>query len=171
MVLDCYIVHGNDREKAFTHEDDPRIKDIMLCGGMMSGNGADGSFRGKAYEPLVSELMQKEDEVENSYIWHLPDEEDAHGTALELKEQADALADFLCSVESDAKEQDLLIDDGKPTLSPETIIYQYPFDNVNIYKGIAGRAVQYEYTYQEVQDLELLLRCASERGAVMTVWW
>ena len=38
----------------------------------------------------------------------------------------------------------------------DTIVYQY--------KG-------WEYTYQEVQDLELLLRCASERGAVMTVWW
>ena len=50
MGLDCYIVHGNDRDKGFTHEDDDRIKDINLCGGMLSGSGSDGSFRGKVYE-------------------------------------------------------------------------------------------------------------------------
>ena len=152
MGLDCYVVHGNDREKDFTHEDDPRIKDINLCGGMLSGFGADGSFRGKWYEPLMDELMQED------CIWHI-EGEDAHITAQELKEQAQALADLLHAVESDAKEQDLLIDDGKTTLSPETIIYQ------------THHASPYEYTYQEVQDLELLLRCASERGAVMLCWW
>ena len=84
--------------------------------------------------------------------------EDSFGVLPEwLKEQAQALADLLHAVESDAKEQDLLIDDGKATLSPETIIYQTRND--------------WEYTYQEVQDLELLLRCASERGAVMLCWW
>lgn len=150
MGLDCYIVHSNDREKPFTAEDDPRIKDINLCGGMMSGNGADGSFRGKAYEPLMDELMGDDG------IWHMP--EDSFGVLPEwLKEQAKALADLLHAVESDAKEQDLLIDDGKATLLPETIIYQTRND--------------WEYTYQEVQDLELLLRCASERGAVMLCWW
>ena len=152
MGLDCYIVHGNDREKGFTHEDDPRIKDVNLCGGMMSGYGANGSFRGKWYEPLVDELMQED------CIWHI-EGEDAHITAQELKEQAQALADLLHAVESDAKEQDLLIDDGKATLSPETIIYQ------------THHASPYEYNYQEVKDLELLLRCASERGAVMLCWW
>ena len=152
MGLDCYVVHGNDREKDFTHEDDPRIKDVNLCGGMMSGYGANGSFRGKWYEPLVDELMQED------CIWHI-EGEDAHITAQELKEQAQALADLLHAVESDAKEQDLLIDDGKTTLLPETIIYQ------------THHAVPYEYTYQEVKDLELLLRCASERGAVMLCWW
>jgi len=152
MGLDCYVVHGNDREKDFTHEDDPRIKDVNLCGGMLSGYGADGSFRGKWYEPLVDELMQED------CIWHI-EGEDAHITAQELKEQAQALADLLHAVESDAKEQDLLIDDGKTTLLPETIIYQ------------THHASPYEYTYQEVKDLELLLRCASERGAVMLCWW
>jgi len=152
MGLDCYVVHGNDREKDFTHEDDPRIKDINLCGGMLSGYGADGSFRGKWYEPLVDELMQED------CIWHI-EGEDAHITAQELKEQAQALADLLHAVESDAKEQDLLIDDGKTTLLPETIIYQ------------THHGSPYEYTYQEVKDLELLLRCASERGAVMLCWW
>ena len=43
MGLDCYIVHGNDRSKDFTSEDEPRIKDVNLCGGMMSGHGADRS--------------------------------------------------------------------------------------------------------------------------------
>ena len=95
MGLDCYVVHGNDREKDFTHEDEPRIKDINLCGGMMSGHGADGSFRGKWYEPLMDELMQEEG------IWHI-DGEDAHITAQELKEQAQALADLLHSIEWDA---------------------------------------------------------------------
>ena len=44
MGLDCFIAHGNDRDKPFTHEDDDRIKDINLCGGMLSGHGADGSL-------------------------------------------------------------------------------------------------------------------------------
>ena len=119
----------------------------------MSGNGADGSFRGKAYEPLIDDLMEDE------YIWHLEaDDELAHVTAQELKEQAEALADLLHSVESDAKEQDLLIDDGKVTLLPDTIVYKTD-------------RMEAEYTYQEIQDLELLLRCASERGAVMVCWW
>ena len=94
MGLDCYIVHGNDRSKDFTSEDEPRIKDVNLCGGMMSGHGADGSFRGKFYEPLIDELL------ETDYLWHI-EGEDAHITAQELKEQAEALADLLHSVESD----------------------------------------------------------------------
>ena len=28
MGLDCYIRHGNDHDKAFTQEDDERLKDI-----------------------------------------------------------------------------------------------------------------------------------------------
>ena len=144
MGLDCYVVHGNDREKDFTHEDDPRIKDINLCGGMMSGHGADGSFRGKWYEPLMDELM------EDDGIWHI--EENSHVSAQELKEHAQALADLLHSIEWDAREEEL-------TLEPDTIVYQ------------THHASPYEYNYQEVQDLELLLRCASERGAVMLCWW
>ena len=144
MGLDCYVVHGNDRGKDFTHEDDPRIKDINLCGGMFSNFGADGSFRGKFYEPLMDELMQEKG------IWHI--EENSHVPAQELKEQAQALADLLHSIEGDAREEEL-------TLEPDTIIYQ------------THNASPCEYTYQEVQDLELLLRCASERGAVMLCWW
>ena len=144
MGLDCYIVHGNDRSKDFTAEDEPRIKDVSLCGGIMSGHGADGSFRGKWYEPLIDELL------ETDYLWHI-EGEDAHITAQQLKEQADALADLLHSVESDAKHLE-------QTLEPETIVYKTD-------------RMEAEYTYQEIQDLELLLRCASERGAVMVCWW
>ena len=144
MGLDCYIVHGNDRSKDFTSEDEPRIKDVNLCGGMMSGHGADGSFRGKFYEPLIDELMQED------CIWHI--EENSHVPAQELKEQALALADLLHAIESDAKEEER-------TLEPDTIVYQ-------------TRGWQkYEYQYQDLKDLELLLRCASERGAVMVCWW
>jgi hypothetical protein len=144
MGLDCYIVHGNDRSKDFTAEDEPRIKDVSLCGGIMSGHGADGSFRGKWYEPLIDELL------ETDYLWHI-EGENAHITAQQLKEQAEALADLLHSVESDAKHLE-------QTLEPETIVYKTD-------------RMEAEYTYQEIQDLELLLRCASERGAVMVCWW
>ena len=143
MGLDCYIVHGNDRDKAFTHEDDDRIKDITLCGAMLSGNGANGSFRGKVYEPLVGELMNEPG------LWHL-EGEDAHITSQELKEQADALGQLITAKLEDADELDEVVED-------DTIIYQ--------------SSIGYEYTFKEVCDLETLFRVASERGAVMTVWW
>jgi hypothetical protein len=144
MGLDCYIVHGNDRKKAFTHEDDPRIKDINLCGGMLSGHGADGSFRGKWYDPLVSELLEED------CVWY-PDQGE-YIQADQLKKQAKVLADLIHAVESDAREEER-------TLKPDTIIYQtkHPYP--------------YEYSYQEIQDLELLLRCGSERGCVMECWY
>ena len=144
MGLDCYIVHGNDRDKSFTHEDDERIKDINLCGGMMSGHGSDGSFRGKVYEPLIDDLMQHE-----GGIWHL-EGEDAHITSQELKEQADALGQLITAKLEDADELDEVLKD-------DTIIYQ--------------SSIGYEYTFKEVCDLETLFRVASERGAVMHVWW
>ena len=143
MGLDCYVVHGNDRDKPFTHKDDDRIKDINLCGGMMSGDGNDGSFRGKVYEPLVAELMDEPD------IWHL-DGEDAHITSQELKEQADALGQLITAKLEDADELDEVLED-------DSIVYQHEWGN--------------EYTFKEVCDLETLFRVASERGAVMTVWW
>ena len=143
MGLDCYIVHGNDRDKGFTHEDDDRIKDINLCGGMLSGSGSDGSFRGKVYEPLVGELM------EHPYLWHI-EGEDAHITSQELKQQADALGQLITAKLEDAEWFEEVIED-------DTIIYQSKHG--------------YEYTFKEVCDLETLFRVASERGAVMTVWW
>ena len=143
MGLDCYKVHGNDRDKGFTHEDDDRIKDINLCGGMLSGSGSDGSFRGKVYEPLVGELM------EHPYLWHI-EGEDAHITSQELKQQADALGQLITAKLEDAEWFEEVVED-------DTIIYQSKHG--------------YEYTFKEVCDLETLFRVASERGAVMTVWW
>ena len=147
MGLDCYIVHGNDQDKAFTHEDDERLKDINLCGGMLSGSGSDGSFRGKFYEPLMDELM------DTSGIWHKREEYDnpPYVTSDELKEQADALADFIQLKVDIADEDGIVIGD-------DDIIYSSG-DGYN------------EYTYREVWDLLTLLRVASERKAVMHVWW
>ena len=85
MGLDCYLVHGNDRDKPFTSEDAEEIKDVQLCGGMLSGGGSDGSFRGKIYEPFVDKVMGTQG------IWHIPDEEDSYVTSDELKEQAEQI--------------------------------------------------------------------------------
>ena len=147
MGLDCYIVHGNDHDKAFTYEDDERIKDVSLCGGMLSGGGNDGSFRGKAYEPLIDELMQHD-----GGIWHKSEDDNPpYVTSDELKEQADALASFLEVLDEDYTAE-------KRELRDDDIIYQTN-------DGWA------EYTYKEVKDLMTLLRVASERKAIMHVWW
>ena len=147
MGLDCYIVHGNDHDKAFTHEDDERIKDVSLCGGMLSGGGNDGSFRGKVYEPLIDDLMQHE-----GGIWH-KSENDAppYVTSEELKEQAEVLEHFI---------QEILAEMEAPpseTYDDDTIVYQ-----------VDDWA---EYTLGEVKDLATLLGVAGKRGAVMHVWW
>jgi hypothetical protein len=148
MGLDCYIVHGNDHDKAFTSEDAEELKDVQLCGSMFtSGHGSDGSFRGKVYEPLIDDLMQHE-----GGIWHKT-EHDAppYVTSEELKEQAEALADFIQLKVDIADEDGVVIGD-------DDIIYSSG-DGYN------------EYTYREVWDLLTLLRVAGKRGAVMHVWW
>ena len=146
MGLDCYIVHGNNQDKAFTHEDDERLKDINLCGGMLSGSGSDGSFRGKVYEPLVDNLMEYD-----GGIWHKDDSDDPpYVTSDELKEQAEALEELI-QLKIDIMEED------DETYDDDTIIYQ-----VNNWA---------EYTLGEVKDLATLLGVAGKRGAVMHVWW
>lgn len=145
MGLDCYIVHANNRDEPFTHKDDERIKDVNLCGGMLSGGGSDGSFRGKVYEPLLDELMN------TMGIWHKGEEDDYIVSADELKEQADILADFIQLKVDIADEDGIVIGD-------DDIIHQ-------THNGWA------EYTYREVWDLLTLLRVASERKAVMCVWY
>jgi hypothetical protein len=155
MGLDCYIVHANDHDKAFTHKDDERIKDVSLCGGMLSGGGSDGSFRGKVYEPLIDDLMQHD-----GGIWHkTEDDNPPYVTSDELKEQAEALEEFLHTVReeygvsgSDPNDTNCPLD-----IDDDTIVYQA--------KDWA------EYTLSEVKDLATLLRVASERKAVMHVWW
>ena len=145
MGLDCYIVHNNDRERKFTHEDDDRIKDINLCGGMFSGFGVDGSFRGKFYNPLIFELSNGE------HTWYIDQsDEDPYIYSDTLKEQADLLADLI-QVKVDIADEDGIV------IGDEDIIYQ--------------SRCNCEYTYKEVQDLEILLRVAAGRKAVMTVWY
>ena len=144
MGLDCYMVHGNDRDKPFTHEDDDRIKDISLCGGLFSGYGRDGSFRGKVYDPLIRELS------EGRHTWYIDQDEDAYIPSVALKEQANLLAELIQAKVDIADEENIVIGD-------EDIIYQSKCNN--------------EYTYKEVMDLMTLLRVAAERRAVMTVWY
>jgi hypothetical protein len=141
MGLDCYIVHGNDRDKAFTSKDDERIKDVSLCGGMFSGYGNDGSFRGKVYEPLIQELSN------GDHTWYIEQDEDNYIPTNILEQQADLLSGFIIDItdEHDNKLKDTDI----------------------VHTSIHGE----EYTLKEVQDLETLLRVAAERKAVMTVWY
>ena len=149
MGLDCYVVHGNDRDKSFTYEDDDRIKNVQLCGGMFSGGGFDGSFRGKVYDPLIQELSNGE------HTWYIEQEEDAFIPTDKLKEQAEMLESFFLIVEEDSQEDGI-------ELTDDTIVYQ-----------TKGRYSSYEeeYTYREVHDLMTLLKVASERKAVMCVWY
>ena len=149
MGLDCYIVHANNRDEPFTHKDDERIKDVNLCGGMLSGGGSDGSFRGKVYEPLLDELMN------TMGIWHKGEEDDYIVSADELKEQANALANFI-------QGKIEYIEDTGETYDDETII-DIPVQPLH------GRFA--EYTLGELKDLETLLRVAAERRAVMCVWY
>ena len=148
MGLDCYIVHGNDHDKAFTSEDAEELKDVQLCGSMFtSGHGSDGSFRGKVYEPLIDDLMQHE-----GGIWHKSEDDDPdYVTSDELKAQAKVLEHFI---------QEILAEMEAPpseTYDDDTIVYQ-----------VDDWA---EYTLGEVKDLATLLGVAGKRGAVMHVWW
>lgn len=145
MGLDCYIVHANNRDEPFTYKDDDRIKDVSLCGGMLSGGGSDGSFRGKVYEPLIDEIMGED------HIWHKQGEDVV--TTDELKEQAIALGDLMTDLLSNAEGEGIVLED-------DTVVYQ-----------LTDSYYDAEYTWKEICDLERLLRVASERRAVMEVWW
>ena len=150
MGLDCYIVHANDRDKAFTSEDDDRIENVQLCGGLFSGNGFDGSFRGKVYDPLIQELS------EGQHTWYIDQEdEDAYIPSDKLKEQAELLESFLEVLDEDYTAE-------KRELKDDDIVYQ-------THKRFSP--YEEEYTYKEVHDLMTLLRVASERKAVMCVWY
>ena len=141
MGLDCYIVHGNDRDKPFTHEDDERIKDVNLCGGMFSGYGNDGSFRGKVYDPLIQELSN------GVHTWYIEQDEDNYIPTDILEQQADLLSGFIIDI----------TDEHDDKLKDTDIVHTSRHGE--------------EYTLKEVQDLETLLRVAAERKAVMTVWY
>ena len=92
MGLDCYIVHGNDRDKPFTHEDDERLKDVRLCGGLFSGSGSDGSVRGKGYEALIQELSN------GDHTWYIEQDEDNYIPTDTLEQQADLLSGFIVDI-------------------------------------------------------------------------
>ena len=149
MGLDCYIVHGNDRDKPFTHEDDERIKDVRLCGGLFSGGGSDGSFRGKVYDPIIRQLS------EGKHTWYLDDHDDFIPSDV-LKEQADLLAELIQAEVDLADEEGRVIGDDDIIL---TISDEYAYYHNE------------EFTYKEIDNLMTLLRVAAERKAVMTVWW
>ena len=159
MGLDCYIVHGNDHDKPFTHNDDERIKDINLCGWMLSGTGSSGSFRGKAYEPLVDDLMEHE-----GGIWHKSSDEDPpYVTSDELKAQAKILEAFLYNVRA---ESGVFANTENPEDESTWLDMDIDDDNI-VYTTTHG----WEYTYGEVKDLATLLGIAGKRGAIMHVWW
>ena len=105
MGLDCYIVHANNRDEPFTYKDDDRIKDVRLCGGMLSGGGSDGSFRGKVYEPLMDEIMGED------HIWHKQEFDDYTVTTDELGIQADALGDLMTDLLSNAEGEGIVLED------------------------------------------------------------
>lgn len=149
MGLDCYIVHGNDRDKGFTSIDDERLKDIQLCGGLFSGGGSDGSFRGKVYNPLIQELSDGE------HSWYIEQDEDAYIPSDILKQQADLLESFLEVLDEDYTAE-------KRELKDDDIVY-------TTHKRFSP--YEEEYTYKEVKDLMTLLRVAAERRAVMCVWY
>jgi hypothetical protein len=150
MGLDCYIVHGNDRDKPFTHKDDERLKDVRLCGGLFSGYGRDGSFRGKVYDPIIQELS------EGKHTWYINQDEDNFIPSDVLKEQADLLAELIQAKVDIADEEGIVIGD-------DDIIYT----TSSKYTPYDGE----EFTYKEIDDLMTLLRVAAERKAVMTVWY
>jgi len=147
MGLDCYIVHANNRDEPFTYKDDERLKDINLCGGMLSGGGSDGSFRGKVYEPLIDELTGED------HIWHKQEFDDYTVTTDELRIQADALGDLMTDLLLDAEGDGTVLNDDDVVYKTTTSYYEN------------------EYTWKEICDLERLLRVASERRAVMQTWW
>jgi hypothetical protein len=139
MGLDCYIQID---DKAFEHED---IKDVNLCGGMFSGQGNNGSFRGKVYSPLMDHVLGQEG------TWY--HEGDEVSSSCELVRQAEALAQFLSAYSP-----------GDRIKLPDRIIIDDETDEEHIFEGE-------EYSYDEVQDLETLLRVAGENGATLHSWW
>jgi hypothetical protein len=139
MGLDCYIQID---DKAFEHED---IKDVNLCGGMFSGQGNNGSFRGKVYSPLMDHVLGQEG------TWY--HEGDEVSSSCELVRQAEALAQFLSAYSP-----------GDRIKLDDRIIIDDETDEEHIFEGE-------EYSYDEVKDLETLLRVAGENGATLHSWW
>lgn len=63
MGLDNFaLIRTDDPEtpKALTAQIDERLFGLNLCGGFFSGDGQDGSFRGKVYASLVADVTDDE---------------------------------------------------------------------------------------------------------------
>lgn len=58
MGLDCYFQKPTMPGQTAEMPEFPR--DISLCGGMFSGHGQDGSFRGKVYDPFITEAIDSD---------------------------------------------------------------------------------------------------------------
>lgn len=57
MGLDCYACHSlQDGELTPQELNTFEQADIHLCGGLASGDGSDGSFRGKVYATHIEEI-------------------------------------------------------------------------------------------------------------------
>ena len=110
MGLDCYIQID---DKAFEHED---IKDVNLCGGMFSGQGNNGSFRGKVYSPLMDHVLGQEG------TWYHDGDEVSR--SCELVRQAEALAQFLSAYSP-----------GDKIKLPDRIIIDDETDEEHIFEG------------------------------------
>ena len=54
MGLDSYARNNNGSE--LTEEQEKLFDGIELCGGMFSGNGCGGSFRGKVYNNFIQDI-------------------------------------------------------------------------------------------------------------------
>ncbi|WP_421387323.1 hypothetical protein [Agrobacterium tumefaciens] len=55
MGLDSYFKVKNG-DKFVDLAPDGRLSDVNLCGGLVSGNGSDGSFRGKVYDGFLKSV-------------------------------------------------------------------------------------------------------------------
>lgn len=56
MGLDTYAQPSKDGELSDEDMQAFQQAGISLCGGILSGNGSDGSFRGKVYDRLISDI-------------------------------------------------------------------------------------------------------------------
>lgn len=60
MGLDCYFVKSVG--PGMTAEPPEFPREVSLCGGMFSGHGESGSFRGKVYSPFIEEAISCDSE-------------------------------------------------------------------------------------------------------------
>ena len=88
MGLDSYFESPEGVNK-------PLIEDITLCAGMLSGNGSDGSFRGKVYDKVVEEITGEtlyQEDIDNKTVRKM-------SNALNIFVQKTKDDEFACSLE------------------------------------------------------------------------